>query len=307
VLPWLPQLAEGPLGDHAVQLATSVLPNPDTAGVVPPSYVWGSVDLHLGWGLVAASLACSAWAAVFRQRVALTGLLWGALLVLASYPSLIGLGVTGVLKDFTVAIGLYVPAGLLIGGCLGDATRRLEARRGSLPLWVPAVVAALALGLALKDARVVVAENAYLAAADLVAIDWIEANTDEDAVFLVGTVPAFGDTIVVGEDAGWWLPLLAARRATAPPATVGTELGYDDYRVRLNRLSELWHDDLDSPATRAALEAENVTHAFVGTRSSRLSEMGIGGELEAKLEASPNWRMVYDQGGAKVYEYLVSR
>jgi hypothetical protein len=139
---------------------------------------------------------------------------------------------------------------------------------------------------------------------DETAIDWVRAHTPTDAVFLVATAPAFGGTIVVGQDAGWWLPVLADRRTTAPPATVGTETGDGDYRTRLVGLAALLRLDFDAPDAGEAMRSEGVTHAYVGPRARRMDELGRGTGLADALARSPNWTLVYDQEGVQIYEYL---
>ncbi len=303
VAPWFPQLAQGPLGEHALRLATSAIPNPSVAGVVAPSYVWGSLDLHMGWGLVAAYIVAGVWGVLRRRRVAILGLLWSALLLAAAYPGLFGVQVTGLLKDFTVVIGFYVPAGLVIGSGLGELSAVLAERARFDSRLAAAAVVTVALGLAWKDAHVVAADSVYVTAEDYRAMTWIREHTPATAVFLVGTFSAFGDTIVVGEDAGWWIPLLTGRGATAPPATVGTERAFDDYRERMNDLNRLWHTDMDSPESLYALELAGVTHAYVGRRAARMREQGLGGRLIDRLRESPYWHVVYDGDGVAIYRF----
>jgi len=36
---------------------------------------------------------------------------------------------------------------------------------------------------------------------------------------------AYGDSVIVGSDGGWWLPLLARRQTTLPPINYGSEQG----------------------------------------------------------------------------------
>ena len=46
---------------------------------------------------------------------------------------------------------------------------------------------------------------------DLRAFDWIRENTPDDAGFLVNSFFAFNNSLNVGSDGGWWLPLLTKR------------------------------------------------------------------------------------------------
>lgn len=304
-LPWIPRFAAGPLGGTAIALSTRRVADPNVYGLVAPAAVWAPEPLGrlVGWPLVIALLASLAWGIGRRDRVVALGAAWLGLILLATYPGLLGLPVTGPLKDFTVAIGLYLPAGLVIGAALGDflawglerrapgpARRRLEGVAGALLL-------ALALGLAWRGRAVIDAAHALVTPADLAALAWIRAETPPEALFLVGSFPAFGDTVLAGDDAGWWIPLLAEpRRSTLPPITYSLERSREPgYRERVNALAALWRADLDAPATRAALREAGVTHAFVGAKGTQLDR--------ARLAASPHWERLYAADGAEVYRF----
>jgi hypothetical protein len=114
------------------------------------------------------------------------------------------------------------------------------------------------------------------------------------AAFLVSAGPAYGDTVVAGEDGGWWLSQLAGRRTTLPPITYGLEPGIEpDWRQQVNALNAAWRADLDGAEAEALLRADGVGWAYVGPTAKTLT-------AEA-LERSPDWERVYAEGGAAVY------
>ena len=84
---------------------------------VSPSQIWNPEALgrNLGGWLLAALLAGGLYGLWRRERLTRIGLCWAGLIALATYPQLLGLPITGPLKDFTVAIGAYLPAALVIG------------------------------------------------------------------------------------------------------------------------------------------------------------------------------------------------
>lgn len=296
-LPWLPRVLAGPLGAAAVALSTSRVANPDVYGVVSPWVVWqpDAVGRNVGWPLVAATALALAWALARRDRLAAVGVAWAGAMLLAAYPGLLGLPVTGVIKDFTVAIMLYLPCGLIVGGALGDAAARGGHGR-AIPAALTAAVVLAAAACAWRQRAVVAPDNRLVMPADERAIAWVRDHTPPDAVFLVSSFSAFADSVQAGEDAGWWLPLLAApRRTTLPPINYGIERSVDPgFREGVNALARLWSADLDAPATRAALAAAGVTHAYVGVKARQLD-----GDA---LAASPYWRPVYDAEGVRVFE-----
>ncbi|MCB0216766.1 MAG: hypothetical protein H6648_09065 [Caldilineae bacterium] len=316
-LPWIPSLLAGPLDESAVKLSTERVADPAVYGVVSPWQIWNPEALgrNLGGWLLAALLAGGLYGLWRRERLTRIGLCWAGLIALATYPQLLGLPITGPLKDFTVAIGAYLPAALVIGGGLGALAAGLgldgeaprtpasEAAGGGLPQrWRPWLLAGLLIlvagARAWQDRDLLDPAFQLVHPADEAAMAWIRANTPPDARFLVGSFAAFGDTVQAGDDAGWWLPLLAEpRSSTLPPITYGIERGYaPDYRLRVNALAALWQADLDGAASRAALAEAGVTHAYVGVSGKALDR--------GALAASPYWRRVHAEAGAEVYRRL---
>lgn len=301
VLPWLPRLAAGQLGGMAVGQVTGASRAPARFGVVPAADIWGDYGplmRHVGPGLVVALLAALAVLAVRRRLVAL-GLLWLGLLLLATHPGLTGLPVSGLIKDLTLAISLYLPAGLVIGGALDWGMEVLE--EGAWPrsrrvrsAGAAAAAVVLAAWLAWRGREVVDPHFMLATPADVRAMAWIRHHTPPEAVFLVSSFEAFGDTVIAGDDGGWWLQLLTDRRSTLPPIVYGLERSFaPGYREQVNHLYDLWHADLDAPETRAALRAAGVTHAYVGPKAKGLKP--------SRLAASPHWELLYDEDAAQVY------
>lgn len=113
----------------------------------------------------------------------------------------------------------FLPASLLLA--------ELWARALAAPVrpWVHAVVRACAwLGVVgllvwgIRDTRDVLNPVTLLAdEADAAALAWIEAETPEDAVFLINTAGWQGGAYR-GVDGGWWILPLTGRRTALPPA-----------------------------------------------------------------------------------------
>ena len=332
-LPWIPQVRSSLLGSVAVMQVTTGPADPSFFGIVNPASIWGDfgpLAANVGLGLVAAVLLALVAVAMMapRMRVFALGWAWLILLSVAMYPQSWGLPMHGLLKDFTVAIAFYLPFGLILGGALGYVMDRLA--RGARGTWaavgttdrdqrLPATRATSSLSLSQRIAVILIAatcvavplhdRNAveaisgravpvthmYVSPADERAFAWIRANTPPDAVFLVSSALAYGGTVLAGDDGGWWIPLLADRRTTLPPITYGLERSVEPgYRERMNYLAQLWQSDLDAPATRAALTAAGVTYAYAGPTGKGLDR--------GKFKGSRYWRVVYEEGGAVVFE-----
>jgi hypothetical protein len=64
---------------------------------------------------------------------------------------------------------------------------------------------------------------------------------------------------------------------------------------------------MDGASTKVALDEAGVTHAFVGEVARANDASGRGQGLGAKLAASTNWELVYEQGGAQVWERVAAQ
>ncbi len=297
--PWIPQFLAGRLDEHAAALLTTELPDPGVWGAVEPAWIWSQVGDFVGFGLVAASILAATWAIARRERVALLGLAWTTILIAATYPSLFGVPITGVLKDFAVLIGLYVPLGLLIGPAFAVGVERLNRMAAERSRARVATAVAVALVAALHVAGPTRTEidpaSVYASSADERAFAWIAENTPADAVFLVSAAPAYAGTVVAGDDGGWWIPQLAGRKTTLPPITYGLEPSMEPgYREAVNALNAAWREDIDGAASEEALRAAGVGWAYTGPRDGTLSA--------ERLIDSPSWEVVYEGDGATVFK-----
>ena len=305
--PWIPQFIAGRLDEHATALLTSELPDPGVYGVVDPVWVWDQLGDFVGFGIVAAALLAGAVALIRRERSALLGLAWALALVAAAYPWVFGLPITGVLKDFAVMIGLYVPLGLLIGSALSDGVEwvigRFGARESGVGTFATSVATIIAVGLVAVlhiagPTRTKIDPGAvYASPADERAFEWIRENTPPNAVFLVSAGPAYAGTVVAGDDGGWWVPQLAERRTTLPPIIYGLEPSVEPgYREAVNALNARWRDHLDAPETREALLNARIGWAYDGPRPGVLD-----GDL---LVESGAWEVAFEQDGARVFRAM---
>jgi hypothetical protein len=194
----------------------------------------------------------------------------------------------GVLNSFTVLISLYMPIAILCG-YLGSTL--IEAVPGRFAwLRVAATVAAVlvlsALGVR-KALTIVDTKHVLVTVPDLQAMEWIETHTPETAKFLANSFFAYDENVIVGSDAGWWLPLLAHRENTVPPITYGHETATEpQYIARVNELGRfVENNDLDAPQTIQMLREQGISHVYIGSQGGNLS-------LEA-LQASDAYSLVY--------------
>jgi len=281
-----------------------------------PAPLWLLLPVSIIWGL---------WRR--EKGVALISL-WSLLVLLAANPQWLRLPGEGALSNFAVFIAAYIPVSVLGGYMLGQfvsgkwqvvsgkwrvGSGKWEVGSGK---WQVAsdkslalIMLVLAFGVGAWGARqrlgdLQVMTHALVTRPDIRAAEWIQENTPQDARFLVNSFFAYGDTVIVGSDGGWWLPLLARRQTTLPPLNYGSERGpRPDYVHWINALTtEIQNKGIAHPDVLALLRARGVTHVYVGQRQGRVNYGGPHVLEPEQLLASPNFRPVYHQDRAWVFE-----
>jgi hypothetical protein len=274
--PWLLNTIAGNL-DRNVAFNSDRQSGAVFAGVALPPLL----PLYLKGPILALALAGLLLA--IRQRatdVLLLGI-WALLSLLAALPYLVGLPGTGAIEPGLAPLILYLTAAPLAGYTL-SALLTLEPRRTALAralLLGSAAAMALVSGWGVGWQRDLAPAYARMVTpADERAIAWLKANTPTSARFLVSSHPLYGGLMLVGTDAGWWLPLLAGRQVSVPPLSYGSELSSDpDLASRTDalaatlrgaRLSDLRAKsiDLTGDDALAALRAAGITHIYIGAQ-----------------------------------------
>src|SRR3990172_3760644 len=298
-LPWLLHTFAGRITlNFARQLAT---PAVETSGftrqynaigdlpVFLPTFIWLVLPLIMGWGL---------WR---RQKGVEVFSLWWFLMILAANPQWLSLPGEGAISNFAVLIAAYIPAGVLAGAALGWLIENHPYLHG-----LPVMVVLLAIGLwgsyrRLSDVRV--ADHALATRPDVRAGAWIRENTPPSACFLVNSFFAYGDTLIVGSDGGWWLPVLAHRRTNVPPINYVTERGpRPDYRMWINQLSaEINAKGIGHPDVLALLRERGFGYVYIGQRQGRVNYNGLVLDPQ-QLLAIPDFYPIYHQDRVWIFK-----
>ena len=251
-----------------------------------------------GWLLLALALGIGLWRR--EKGIALLGL-WWFWVVLAANPQWLGLPGAGSLSSFAVMIAVYIPAGVIIGIWAGTILQSWI--RGRRSVWTYLTVM-LCIGLGLWGAGKRLNEldrskHSLATRSDLRAYAWIDHHLPIKARFLVNSVFAYGDTVIVGVDGGWWLPLLADRKTMLPPLNYGTETGpRPDYVSWINALPRLIaKQGLNNPEVINEIKKRGLTHVYIGQKSGYDSLNGISG-----LRANPRMRLLYHQDRVWIFE-----
>jgi hypothetical protein len=205
----------------------------------------------------------------------------------------LGLPPLRIAPNSAAVIGLFLPASLAGAGWLAWLLRRI------LPLRrlraVASVVLVAAAAWAAWSMRDVVGDSTVLASArDLKALEWVRGHVPSDARFAIRSQLWIQGTWI-GLDGGYWLPVLADRASTLPPALYPflrdrREIEkIDAFQLLFSQTSSL-----DGPVG-AALAERGVTHLFVGETPGVLSAEGV--------RLSPRARALYEDGPVAVFEF----
>jgi hypothetical protein len=257
------------------------------------------------WLLLPIGVVLGVWRK--RQGVGLI-VLWGALLLLSANPQWLHLPGEGAINNFAIFIAGYIPVGILSGSALGwlFGARRMVSR---LPYVLALTLLALAAGIAnLADRAGDISPTQYslVTQPDLRAAEWIQANVSRNARFLVNSFGAFGDSLIVGSDGGWWLPLLAHRQTMLPPITYGVERGpRPDYREWINSLPAMISArGIAAPEVMAMLGERGITHVFIGQLRGRVNYDGPDVLAPDQLAADRHFRAIYHEDRVWIFEVI---
>ncbi|MHB1295278.1 MAG: hypothetical protein ACYC4R_09830 [Anaerolineae bacterium] len=301
-LPWYLRVASGSL--YGI-LGNQLSPALETGMRLPVAMSLGNLADFLPpllWLLAAPAAAYGLWR---RERgVALLGLWWFGV-ALAAYPQWLSLPGQGALTDFAVYIAAYLPVGVLLGLAAGWlAGRWATGWRCVLALLLVGVLGLWGARQRLGDFSV--RDNSMVTRADLRAAAWIRENTPEKAFFLVNETFAYEGTMVVGTDAGWWLPYLTGRQATLPPMPYASELGPTPaYAEDVNALRALLDaQPIGSDEVVAELRRRGVTHVYIGEWQRPIANATSETLDPGDLVLSAAFQVVYRQDAIWIFALL---
>lgn len=152
-----------------------------------------------------------------------------------------------------------------------------------------------------------------LTKADETAMEWIKANTPPTAKFLVNAFPAYGGALLAGNDAGWWLTYATGRQTNLPPLTYGSErmesasgsaaVNAFGVALRGKPLTDLSPIalDLTTAAHLDLLRKEGFAYVYIGAHLNPSSRQADAIDAQ-KLRDSPNFKLVYEQGGVEIFQ-----
>ncbi len=265
-----------------------------------PAWIWLSLPVVAGWGL---------WR---RDRgVAAISLWWLGVFLIAN-PQWLQLPGAGNIGTFTVEIASYIPAAVILGAGFGWLVNALPVtsnhfRMGSV--LEPALLALVLLASGAWGARqrlntVDIHQYSLLTRPDLRAFEWIRANTAKDAGFLVNSFFAFDNSLNVGSDGGWWIPLLTQRESSTLPINYGSESGpRPDFQLWINALPRaIQQDGIDSQVVKDMLSERGLNYVYLGQKQGSVNSPGPLLDLHTLLN-DPQFQEVYHQDRVWIFAY----
>jgi hypothetical protein len=303
VAPWLLRLQEGRwlrIGNNFI--STNI--GADASNSLPPLAIIFSLyakSYLVGLALLGALLL--AWRGRWRG-LTLAG--WAGLVWLSANPYLIGLNGAGIITSFAVLIASYLVLAPLAAAAI-DLACEWAARAPRAARWLARaqlLIGGLLVFWSLGWQQRIAAPNVQIfTPADQQAMDWIRRATPLDAAFFVNSFTAYGGSLYVGSDGGWWLAFMTGRRSSLPPIIYASEAGEQpDYARLVNATNAaIQRNPVDAPATVAALRAAGYTYLYDGPTAVGLPQ----GQREyidpAILARSPLYELVYQHGNVTIW------
>ena len=269
----------------------------------------GNLAIYLpvvGWLLLPLAVAVGLWQ---KKRGVLLVALWWFLLLIATNPTWVRLPGSGAISNFALFIAAYVPFGILVGSWIGSESALVVTRQKRGVLLALLIIGVGAYGARMRLRDIHIAPHALITRPDMRAMQWIKEDTPEDAKFLVNSFFAYGGSVIVGSDGGWWLPVLAERGNTVPPLNYGTEQGPGvEYRLQINEVwRQIQEKGVEAPETLALLAQRNIRYLYIGQQQGRVNYTGPSVLDPERLVNSAVYQPVYHRDRVWVFEVLLSQ
>jgi hypothetical protein len=220
-----------------------------------------------------------------RRPLAAALVLWCTAAVLLANPTLVGVPYLALVTNELLAITLFAPAALLIGGALRAPRQRMARLIGG----------ALLIGIVGQGAwgaRDIVRRDTIGATRDdLAALVWLAANTPSDARIAVNAAPWLGH-VARGADGGWWALPLSGRQTSVPPVVYN--YGPGDIASELRReAAAIGLECGDAPTAVERARRAGYTHVYASDRGTCF--------VPAALVALPGIERVFANDTVAIY------
>jgi hypothetical protein len=265
-------------------------------------------------------ILCIIWSLIKQKKGIEVITLWWLVILFATNPSWVRLPGSGVISNFAIFIAMYIPASLVIASAftwISSGTRQQEAmidptKNGKafrLIFPVAALIIVCVCGLwgfkeRTKDLNT--ARYELVTRPDLRAMKWIQENTTRDDIFLVSSFFAYNDSLAVGSDAGWWIPMLAERKTTLPPLTYGIEEGsqIDDFQETNDLNRQVITKGITNPDVISMLRKNGIKYIYIGQRHGTVNYNGPTVLDPQVIIGDENFKLRYNQDRVWIFELM---
>ncbi len=264
-------------------------------------------------------LVCIAWGLWKQKKSGALISLWWLLIIIVANPHWLNLPGKGILDTFAVLIAVYFPAAIIIGAAIGwiiDEINHHIKNRLSVQIYPRlAVITRIVFGFSIIIVGILGGRSrlwdiqypvfSLVTRPDLNAANWIKENTPQDATFLVNSLFAYNNSVIVGTDAGWWLPIIARRKTSLPPLTYGIEKGPNDqYRSWINYLSaEIEEKGIIHPDVLQEIHNRGIEYIYIGQQRGLVNTEKPLLNID-QLVSDNHFQVIYQQDRVIIFKFL---
>lgn len=231
---------------------------------------------------------------ILRKKLVIACLFWVLSLFGLGYAYLLQIPVLNLTNLGAILIMLYLPIGLVIGSL---AQEIVAAFRSHSAVVYAVTLIFLGAGLAAAPARATTVEayRYFVTAADVTAMDWINANTPPDALFAVNTY-FWLSWAPHGTDAGYWIPYFTQRPTTAS-VMIFSSLADSEHRAEVVTASQQVELIENDPGNVTKLAEMGVDYIYIGQRGDFASP-GLQADI---LRGQEGVNEVYTNEGISIF------
>ena len=260
-------------------------------------FPWQTVPILVSpvW-LIALGGAGAVFGLLRRNKLVIVAVLWAASLCAMGYTYLLGVSWLNLTNLGAVLIMMYLPMGLILGVAAEELGQSWV--KGGHPAAIRLLLAAvLSASFVASHVRVTEIEpyRYFVTDEDVAAMQWIQSNTEADALFAVNTyfwLPDFPH----GTDAGYWIPYFTGRQMTA--GVMVFELGGEEYEARILEMSSAEEQlTVDNSSTEKLL-AMGVDYVYIGATGD-FSGQGLSA---AQLSQTAGVALVYQTPHVSIFK-----
>jgi hypothetical protein len=308
VLPWLVNVKGGSLADKVEIGVTGQSPTLDH--FIAEYQVWKEILTYVPFGLIVLFLLGLIWSVIRRNWDILGIGLWTLFLSMLVLFKYLRIPTAYFAQNFSVIISLYIPISIVGGWFLIEIIRKSRILRRKQPVVLSIIMIFFSILVSwgtIKQSTIADPEfYALVTQQDLRALKFIKNNVPEDSLFLVEAMSIPPGDSIVGNDAGWWLPLLSKRSNLVPPQyahlnEIPAEPGFNQRIVNLVRTLE--EEPIPSTNAIQILCDEGITHAYIGQKEGKVSFGNKPLFTEAQINESNSFTLLYELDQIRIYQF----